>query len=93
MHIFTDQNNFEVRPVVFGKPFDLTCSFSEFIAHIKHLLLRRLNVAIDIVEFLNLLIDLDFQDLALLDQVSVGIASFDLLDLSLEISALLDQCW
>lgn len=56
---------------------DLTCSFSEFIAHIKHLLLGGLDVAIDIVEFLSLLIDLDFQDLALLDQISVGIAGLE----------------
>jgi hypothetical protein len=67
MHIFTYQNNFEVRPVVLRKPFDLTCSFSEFITHIKHLLLRRLNVAIDIVEFFGLLIDLGFEGLAFVD--------------------------
>lgn len=93
MHIFTYQNNFEVRLVVLGKPFDLTCSFSEFIAHIQHLLLGELDVAIYIVEFLSLLIDLDFESLAFVYQISVGNASFDLLDLSLDIFALLDQCW
>ena len=67
MHIFTYQNNFEVRPVVLGKPFDLTCSFSEFIAHIQHLLLGGLDVAIDIVEFFGLLIDLGFEGLAFVD--------------------------